>query len=251
MRSEKDEATEFWRNEDHLAYHTRQFDQMYRSTARLIEFLRDTLKHPEGEALDVACGAGANIYHLARAFPSLRWTGTDLVGDVVFPVGRPRFREAGLEVELIQGDFLQLTELFGGRRFDLVLCLQTLLGIPRYEKVLEQLLGVTRGWLFVSSLFTEFDVDVYNEAIDYTRHPSAQRGWHFNAYSLRRFKDLCRAGGARQIVDREFEIDIDLPAPASGGLNTYTQRREDGRRLQFTGPIFQPWRFVGVRMGEL
>jgi SAM-dependent methyltransferase len=251
MMSDQTDAAEFWRNEDHLAYHSRQFDQMYRSTARLISFLRETTKRPEGQALDVACGAGANIYHLSQPFPSYRWTGVDLAGDVTFPIGRPRLREAGLEVELIQGDFFKLTELVGGRRFDLVLCLQTLLGIPRYEQLLEQLLAVTRGWLCVSSLFTEFNVDVYNGAVDYTRAPAAQRGWHFNTYSLQRFRDLCRAGGALEIVDREFEIDIDLAPPASGGLATYTQKREDGHRLQFTGPIYQPWRFVAVRMGDV
>jgi ubiquinone/menaquinone biosynthesis C-methylase UbiE len=249
--SERHDAAAFWRHEDHIAYHTRQFEQAYRSTVRLTEFLRDTIRRPEGAALDVACGAGANIYHFARTFPSYRWTGVDLAGDLAFSIGRPRFQEAGLEVELIQGDFYELTELVGGRRFDLVLCLQTLLGVPRYEPLLEQLLRVTRGWLVVSSLFTEFDVDVFNDAVDYTRPSDAQQGWHFNAYSLRRFRDLCRAGGAREIVDREFEIDIDLPRPAEGGLNTYTQRREDGQRLQFTGPIYQPWRFVGVRMGEV
>jgi SAM-dependent methyltransferase len=245
-----DDTASFWRDPDHAAYHTRQFDQAYRSTVLLTDFLRDTVGRPDGEALDVGCGAGANIFHLSRAFPSYRWTGVDLAGDVTFPLGRPRLRQAGLEVELIQGDFSRLSELVNRRRFDLVLCLQTLLAIRRFEPVLEQLLTVTKGWLVVSSLFSEFDVDVFTEAIDYTRAPGAQRGWRFNVYSLRRFGDLCRAHGARAIVDRRFDIDIDLPRPTTGGLNTYTEKREDGSRMQFTGPIFQPWRFVAVRMGE-
>lgn len=246
-----DDTASFWRNPDHAAYHTRQFEQVYRSTVFLTDFLRDTVRRPEGEALDVACGAGANIFHLSRAFPSYRWTGVDLAGDVTFPLGRPRLREAGLEVELIQGDFNRLSELVNGRRFDLVLCLQTLLGVRRFEPALQQLLTVTRGWLVVSSLFSEFDVDVFTEAVDYSRASDAQRGWRFNVYSLRRFSDLCRARGAREIVDRGFDIDIDLPPPATAGLNTYTEKREDGRRMQFTGPIFQPWRFVAVRMGDV
>lgn len=249
--SGQDDTGRFWHNPDHIAYHARQFDQAYRSTVHLTQFLRDTLQNSGGEALDVACGAGANIFHLAKAFPFFRWTGVDLAGDVTFPIGQPRLQQAGLDVELIPGNFKKLPELVGGRRFDLVLCLQTLSSIARYELLLQNLLSVTRGWLFVSALFTEFDVDVLNNGVDYTRPPDAQRGWHFNTYSLRRFRDLARAGGAREIVDREFEIDIDLPPPASGGFNTYTQKREDGQRLQFTGPIYQPWRFVGVRMGDL
>jgi SAM-dependent methyltransferase len=246
-----DDSASFWRNPDHLAYHTRQFEQAYRSTVFLTDFLRDTVRRPGGEALDVACGAGANIFHLSHAFPSYRWTGVDLAGDVIFPIGRPRLRDAGLEVDLIQGDFSRLGEVVDGRRFDLVLCLQTLLAVRRYEHLLEQLIAVTRGWLVVSSLFSEFNVDVFTNAVDYTRAPGAQRGWHFNSYSLQRFRDLCRAAGAREIVDRPFDIDIDLPRPASGGLTTYTEKREDGHRLQFTGPVYQPWRFVGVRMGDV
>jgi SAM-dependent methyltransferase len=246
-----DETASFWRNPDHAAYHTRQFEQAYRSTVFLTSFLRDTVRRHEGEALDVACGAGANIFHLSRAFPSYRWTGMDVAGDVTFPLGRPRLRQAGLDVDLIQGDFNRLSELVNGRSFDLVLCLQTLLAIRRFEPLLQQLLAVTRGWLVVTSLFSEFDVDVFTEAVDYTRAPGAQRGWRYNVCSLRRFGDLCRARGAREIVDRGFEIDIDLPRPATGGLNTYTEKREDGSRMQFTGPIFQPWRVVAVRMGDV
>jgi SAM-dependent methyltransferase len=245
------DASDFWRNEDHVAYHTRQFDEPYRSTIRLIEFLRDTLARPDGEALDVGCGAGANIYHLSEAFRVYRWTGVDLAGDITFPIGQPYFRKQGREVELIAADFYRLAEAIGGRKFDLVLCLQTLSFIPDYEPLLDQLLRATRGWLVVSSLFTEFDVDVYNSAIDYTRPPAAQRGWHFNVYSLQRFRRLCEHAGAREIVDREFVIDVDLPPPESGGLNTYTRKGEDGQRLQFTGPIYQPWRFIGIRMGEV
>jgi SAM-dependent methyltransferase len=244
-----DETGRFWRSPDHLAYHTRQFDQAYRSTVFLTRFLREIVRPGTGEALDVGCGAGANIFHLAQSFPSLRWTGIDLAGEVTFQIGRPRFQQAGLKVTLIEGDFNRLTEVVNGRRFDLVLCLQTLLAIRRYEHVLGQLLAVTRGWLVVSSLFTDHEVDVFTNAVDYSRSADARRGWHFNVYSLRRFRDLCRESGASEVIDREFDIDVDLPHHPTGGLNTYTERREDGRRLQFTGPIFQPWRFVAVRMG--
>lgn len=240
----------FWEHEDYLAYHLRQFDQPYRSTVHLAQYLRETIRKPGGDALDVACGAGANIFHLSKLVPGYRWTGTDIAGKVTFAVGRPKLVEAGLKVKLLQGDFYKLTETVRGHRFDLVLCLQTIMAIPRYEPLLEQLLAVTRGWLFVSSLFTSFDVDVLNRTVDYTRPKGAQRGWQINIFGLRRFRDFCRSRGALEIVEREFEIDLDLEPPESGGLNSYTRKDEAGRRLLFTGPIYQPWRFVGIRMGE-
>lgn len=230
-----------------LDYHARQFDEEYRSTVHLAEFLRSLPGLEGGEALDVGCGAGANIYHLARGLPGYRWTGLDIAGSVVFPIGRPKFAAAGLDVTLIEGDFLRLRETFTGRHFNLVLSIQNLSWIPGYEAALEQLLAVTKGWLVVTSLFTDFYVDARVEIRDYTWSADCQGPFYYNVYSLARFRQFCEDRGCREFVSRDFEIDIDLPRPASGGLGTYTERLADGRRLQFTGPILQPWKFVAVR----
>lgn len=231
-------------------YHTRQFSEPYRSTVRLAEFIRSVVATPGGAALDVACGAGANIFHLSRALPGYTWTGVDAAGSVVFPIGRPLFAAKGpTDVELVDGDFYDLEGLLKGRRFDLVLSIQTLLLLPGYEAALDQLLAVTRGWLFLTGLFSEFRVDARIEITDYT-WPEGCRGPHrYNVYDLERVREFCEARGCREFVTRDFEIDIDLPEPKAGGMGTYTRTLADGRRLQFSGPLLQPWKFVGVRMG--
>lgn len=242
----------FWNRtaREDLDYHTRQFDREYRSTVHLARFIRSLPGLQVGDALDVACGAGANIYHLSRGLPGYRWTGLDISGSVVFPLGRPTLAAAGLDVTLVEGDFFRLDEIFAGRRFDLVLSLQTLLVIPRYEEALEQLLAVSNGWLVISSLFTDFQIDVRVEAYDYTWPADCQGPFYYSVYSLTRFRGFCESHGCREFVSQDFEIDIDLPRPASGGLRTYTERLADGRRLQFTGPIHNPWKFVAVRTGS-
>jgi SAM-dependent methyltransferase len=234
-------------------YHARQFGQPYRSTVRLAEFIRSLVAEPGGTALDVACGAGANIFHLSRALPGYTWTGVDAAGDVVFPIGRRFFEERGSAVdavELVDGDFYDLERVLGGRRFDLVLSIQTLLTLPTYEEALEQLLAVTRGWLFVTGLFTDFRVDARVEVTDHTWPANVQGPHFYNVYSLERFRELCEAGGCREFVTRDFEIDIDLPEPEARGMGTYTRTLADGRRLQFSGPLLQPWKLVGVRVGD-
>lgn len=231
-------------------YHRRQFEMTYRSTSYLGAFIQSQIRSGRGEALDVGCGAGANIFHFAEMIPGFHWSGVDIAGEVLFPIGDPFFRSQGLVADLRVGDFYRLDECFGGRKFDLVLAIQTLLSIEDYDALLEQMLSMTRGWLFVSSMFTDFDVDVIIKVKDYTRPDDCPDPGNYNVYSLSRFRKICEAKGCKQFVSRDFVIDVDLHPPENGGLGTYTRKREDGQRLQFTGPIFLPWKVVGVKMGD-
>lgn len=241
-----------WKNiaKQDLDYHRRQFEKPYRSTLFMSNFIRSLIASTQGEALDVACGAGANIFHLAQAIPGFHWSGVDIAGDVLFPIGHPFFRSKGLNVDLKAGDFYKINDYFGGKKFDLILAIQTFSSLETYDLLLDQLLTVARGWLFVTTMFTEFNVDVNIQVTDYTWPNDCPNPGNYNVYSLPRFRKACEAKGCKQFVVRDFEIDIDLPPPANGGLGTYTRKLEDGKRLQFTGPIFLPWKFIGVNMGE-
>ena len=243
----REEQRRLWEDETHYRYHARQFTQEYRSTVHLRRFLQRLPLHG-GEALDIACGAGANIYHLGPALPEYRWTGVDIVGEPLFAIGRPWFEQRGPAATLVQGDLYALDAAFPERRFDLVLCLQTLSWLPELDEALAQALRLTRGWLVLSSLFSDADVDTRCQAVDHTAAPGLPP--HFlNVYSLRRLRELCESHGCRSFVVEDFEIDVDLEPPASGGLGTYTRRLADGGLLQFTGPIYLPWKFVAVQMG--
>lgn len=233
-----------------LDYHRRQFGKAYRSTSFLGEVIRSLIGPSEGEALDVACGAGANIFHLAQMVPGFHWSGVDIAGEVLFPIGRQFFRSKGLEVDLKSGDFYNLQEYFGTKKFDLVLAIQIFSSLKSYDALLEQLLSVSRGWLFTIAMFTDFNVDVNIEVTDYTWPEDCPNPGNYNVYSLSRFRKACEANGCKQFVTRDFVIDVDLPRPDNGGLGTYTRKLEDGQRLQFSGPIFLPWKVVGVKLGD-
>jgi len=234
-----------------LAYHRRQFEIRYRSTSYMGDFILSLIAPTHGEALDVACGAGANIFHLAQMISGFHWSGVDIAGEVLFPIGAPFFRSKGLEVDLKVGDIYKLRDCFGGKKFDLVLAIHIFSSLESYDALLDELLSVTGGWLFVTSMFTEFNVDVNIEVTDHTWPEDCPNPGNYNVYSLSRFRKACEARGCKQFVSRDFVIDVDLPPPENGGLGTYTRKLEDGQRLQFSGPIFLPWKVVGVRMGDL
>jgi SAM-dependent methyltransferase len=239
------EQVRLWKDPSQLQYHTQQFAAPYRSTVHLLRFIA-TLPLTGGEALDVACGAGANIAHLSGLSPSFRWTGIDLAGELLFPAGRRELAARGIEAKLVDGNLYELTHIFPRRSFDLVLMTQTLSWLPDYEGALDQLFAMTRGWLIVSALITDFDVDVKCEAQDLTIPDLPP--YCLRILSLKRFREACEHRGAREVIARDFAIDIDLPRPASNGLGTYTETLAEGRRLQLTGPVLQPWKFVAVRI---
>jgi Methyltransferase domain len=183
------EQTRIWQDQDRVEYHLRQFQKPYRSTVHFADFIR-RLGPGAGEALDVACGAGANICHLSATVPGFRWTGIDIAGDLLFPLGKPLLRAQGIEATLVDGDFYRLTETFTGKKFDLVLFMQTLYAIEEPDAAVEQLMAVTRGWLVISSLFSDLDVDVRMRAIDHQRPANCQGPFIYNLFSLARFRVL-------------------------------------------------------------
>jgi ubiquinone/menaquinone biosynthesis C-methylase UbiE len=238
-----------WMSPNMLAYHQRQLDTPYRSTVHLADFIEKVAGQGTGEALDIACGTGANILHMARRFPGYHWTGVDYAGDLLFPLGRKHARKNHLDVSmhLVSGDINQLTSVLPAMRFDLTLLMQTVLCLPDYQKAMEQALRVTRGWIFVSSLFTDFDIDAKIQVIDYTREDHLTVPEYYNVYSLEHFYSFCRKHGAKEFRSCDFEMDVDLPQ-SGRGRGTYTKMVE-GHRVQFSGPLHMPWKFVAIRKG--
>ena len=238
------EQVRLWKDPSQLVYHRRQFERPYQSTKSFAVFLA-TLAIGGGEALDVACGAGANIAYFSHALPGFRWSGIDLAGDLLFPVARQELGARGVEAELVTGDLFELARTFAGRRFDLVTSTQTLSWLPGWEEPFEQMLAVSRGWIVISSLFTDFEAEVKTDAFDLTTPDLPP--YHVNVYSLSRLRSYCELRGCSDFRSQDFDMDVDLPEPENHGLGTYTRTLANGRRLQFTGPVYLPWKFVAIR----
>lgn len=217
-------------------WHTRQFGEPMRSTVHLAGFADRLIGGPiAGRALDVACGAGANIVHLRQRLGGT-WSGLD-IDDTLVELGQQR----GLD--LVQGDLHALEGTFGPNVFASSFSLMTLSWLDDYERAVEQMLAVTDGWVFASSLFAESEFDALVEV----RDRDASHVYNYNVYSLARFEAFCRRQpGVTEFVAEPFEIDIDLERPARG-MGSWTERTMDGRRITFSGPVWMPWWFVAIR----
>ncbi|HEY7952377.1 MAG TPA: class I SAM-dependent methyltransferase [Solirubrobacteraceae bacterium] len=229
-----------------IAWHNGQYVEPNRSTVRMREFVSRVLAEDEqpGEVLEGGCGAGAKMLQLSDLFPQARWTGVDLDEE---PVRAGQERLDPQRFTLLQGNLHELEQTFGTQRFDISFSIMTLSWMEDYEHVVEQMLAVTRKWLFIFSLFSDTQVDAFIRIVG--RMPGTQEGLRsfYNVYSLPRFLRFCHKLGATEAVTEPFEIDLDLPRPDHGGMGTWTVGTADGRRLQFSGPLSMPWWFVAVR----
>jgi len=234
-------------SDSHRNYHESQFTQPKRSTVALCRFMQETLEETPRSAVDVACGAGANIYYFSQFFPGCKWTGLDFADIFYNRIGRQYLAP---DMIFVQGDLFKLTEIFPEKAFDMSLSIQTLSWLPRYEAALQQLMGVTKKWVFITSLFSDFRVDCITKVHTYDEN-GAERSdspYFYNIYSLELFSRFALANGARQIISKDFVIDIDLPLPKNGEMGTYTVGRFDGTRLQFSGPLAMPWKMIALRL---
>ena len=209
---------ELWISNHHLDYHRRQFNEPYRSTIHLRKFVEDTIPNCRQpyRAIDVGGGAGANAYHLSQLLINTSWVVLD-VNESLFELGNRLMKEKGMTapVEFVTGDFYRLSDLFPPRSFDLVFSIQTLSWLPSYEEALAQLLTVSKGVTFVTSLFSDFLVDAQIEIKQY-EEKNKWRGdgpYFYNVYCFERFRDFCIKHGAKHVIAKDFEIDIDLSPP--------------------------------------
>lgn len=246
--SARDRARDVFRDDSFAKYHLAQFDEPKRSTVHLARFAREVLGPTAEEPLailDVACGAGANMSYLSEYFPAASWTGVDTAEDFL-DVGRERLPSD--RFRLLSADLFELDQVFKPDEFDVAFSIQTLSWLPDYESALIQMLSCAASWVFVTSLFSDSDFDAFTTVVDRTV-PESERLEHFyNVYSLPRLEAFCERQGIREMRVQDFDIDIDIPKPKHGKMSTYTMPAADGRKLQLSGPLLLPWKFIALRL---
>jgi len=170
-----DMVKEVYLDDRHFEYHLRQFHEPYCSTIHLCNFVKLVKRIIDVslpyKAIDVGCRGTANIFHLSKLLPKTSWVGLDWA-DKFFELGKKFMKN--VNCHFIKGDFYKLEKIFGEKSFDLVFSIQTLSWLPRYEEALEQLLKISRGWVFVTSLFTDFHVDVISKVFQNIKN---KNGW--------------------------------------------------------------------------
>lgn len=248
--ADREEVKEAYLHDKHNRYHEDQYKKPKRSTVALGDFVRRTLpsKNSPYSAIDVGCGGGANIYYLSQILSNTEWSGLDF-SDKYFSLAK-QYSPTYDKIKLIQGDFYKLSELFSNKSFDLAFSIQTLSWLPDYEEAIEEIMFITKKWIFVTSLFSDFNVDIFSNVFEYNDDWSSTKDspYNYNVYSFDKFKDFCMERGATDVIEEDFVIDVDLPIPQSKQMGTYTMRDSNDLKLQFSGPMYMPWKMVAIKM---
>ena len=202
--------------------------------------------HEDALVLDACCGLGDLTYFLGRANPQARFVGID---KATFLLDEARqLCDGNSHITFTEADVLALSRQFGPRTFDLTVCKQTLSWLSDYKEAVREMMAVTKGSIFASSLFYDGRIDYSIRVREYvTEAGRDDYNGYYNIYSLPVFREFCVAHGAKQVVAFDFNIDIDLPKPKdSDRMGTYTLRLESGQRLQISGALLMPWKIVRI-----
>jgi len=230
-------------------YHDRQLREPYRSTIAFCNWLETTrLMSPESELriLDLCSGAGANIYHMSKRYPRSSFLGVDINPDLVAQ-GNAFFQSNGIpNCRLEVGDIYNLdpASLSG---FVGVVSFQTLSWLPDFQAPIQAMTGLAPQWIALTSLFYDGPVSCTIALTEYDDALEPKWSGFYNVYPLPMLRKHLLRHGYADFLFTPFEIDVDLPKPAHGLMTTYTEKLEDGSRLQRSGPLLMPWYFIAAR----
>ena len=107
------------------------------------------------DILDVGCGTGEISSRLAALFPTARVTGIDVI-DGHLALARARYATLGERVKFQHGDAFELP--FAARSFDLVVCRHMLQAVPNPERVIAEMVRVTKPGGHVHLLVEDYDM---------------------------------------------------------------------------------------------
>lgn len=241
-----------WIEKVDLNYHERQFKAPYRSTVAFCDWLEEIRYLCQGSRLriiDLASGGGANICYMKKRYPKCKFVGVDINPDLVTS-GNKFFRDRGIENCCLElGDIYKLDKKYISE-FDGIVSFQVLLGLPEFKEPIIAMSKLRAKWIALSSLFYDGPISCTIQVQDYDTTLQPYREGFYNVYSLPVVKKFLSERGYSNIQSTPFEIDIDLPKPKIKRRGTYTEKLQNGHRLQISGPLLMPWYFIAAKQGN-
>ena len=243
------QRTTEWLEKVNTEYHERQFKEPYRSTVAFCDWLEEIgyiQKDGELRIMDLCAGQGANIYYMAKRYPKSTFVGVDINPDIVMNGNKffqsNRIGNCYLEV----GDIYKLDRKYVSEFYGIV-SFQTLSWLPEFKEPIGAMVNLQARWIALTSLFYDGQISCTIEVREYDTTLDPHRDSFYNVYSLPVIGKFLSEKGYRNLQFAPFEIDIDLPKPNKKVMSTYTEKLENGHRLQISGPLLMPWYFIAAR----
>lgn len=242
------QRTDEWIKNYNTDYFDRQFAAPYRSTVAFCNWLEELkILNPDSTTrlLDVGTGKGANIFYMANRLKGVEYVGVDI---------NPSFVKEGNEIlkakniyprcQLEVADVYNFDKKYVGK-IDGIISYQTLSWLPDFRTPMKSMASLNPNWIGITSLFYDgnvnckIEIDEYNHSIN-----EKPKKTFYNIYSLSLVKQFMANLGYNKLIYIPFEIDIDIPKPDHTIMGTYTEKLENGGRIQRSGPLLMNWYFI-------
>jgi len=202
------------------------------------------IKSKKYNILDACCGIGHLSYFLSEISTESKFLGIDQTSYLIDEAKKLCKEKPNISFEV--NDMYNISTKYP-KEFDISINWRTLSWLPYYDQMLKNLFTVTREHIFLSSLFYDGDIDFITQVREFKTETGRS---HFNdynnVYSLPHFKKFVYELGAKNIKVYDFEIDIDLPKPPIDQFVSYTEKLENGKRLQISGAMLLPWKIIRI-----
>jgi len=230
-----------------VAYMLSQLKEPYESTKSFFSFLNSIEDLNGSSIIDACCGGGSNLFFLRKNFNCGKLVGFDFQDDFLAIASSHAKKLNVPDINFVNADIYNLPSTILNDKFDGAICLQTLSWLDDWRKALEQLAKINTKWMAFSSLFYDGLLESKTEVISYDKDQKIKHSAPYNVYSIPIVKEFLSMLGFIDVVFKPFEIKIDIPRGDLNKIQTFTEKLEDGRRVQFSGPIVLPWYFLFAR----
>ena len=239
MRSLED-SNESWNvvDGDLVAYNTRQYTSMYRSTDFLIGCLEDLDFHRQSyDVIDIGCGGGGNLSYIAKRFDNCNFLGVDINQHFIDMAVKEHKTRLINNTNFKQLDFTDLKEascdIVGSSQF------LEVLDMRKADEFKHRCFKIAKKGVYFQALFTQRMLDyeinihdhLYNKIVPY------------NIFSIDKIKEIAAAYNFNLVYQKEFVIDTDLP-DVHEGRGTYTIKKLNQDRMMFSDILHLPWYFL-------
>jgi ubiquinone/menaquinone biosynthesis C-methylase UbiE len=195
--------------------------------------------------LDACCGVGHISYFLSKISPDSTFLGIDQTPYLI-DEAKKLSDKTNLNFEV--GDIYDMPEKFK-KNFDVSVCWKTLSWLPYYDEVMKSLVSCTKNYIFINGLFYEGDIDFQIKVREYKKEKGkTDFTLYYNVYSLPRFKKFVYSLDVKNIEVYDFNINIDIGKKDVDYMGTYTEKLEDGNRLQISGAVVMLWKIIKIEI---
>jgi ubiquinone/menaquinone biosynthesis C-methylase UbiE len=201
------------------------------------------IENKQLKILDACCGIGYITNLLSELSTESKFVGIDQT-DYLISHAKKLTNKKNILFET--GDIYEINKKYE-KTFDITVNWKTISWLPHYDQMITDLISMTKKHIFISSLFYEGDIDFEIKVREFKKESGENKfNSYYNVYSLPHFKKFVFGLGVKNVQVYDFDIEKDVEKPSIDKMGTYTEKLENGKRLQISGAVVMSWKILRI-----